>query len=325
LVKVGRHDLDVESLGWIGMKTILITGAQGFVGSYLIRELLLRGDWKVFGTRRAQDDELKILTDDEKRSVKFFETVDLQYPTSIQQVLDQDYDVVVHLAGVSRTEDAKKKPAEAWLANVGGTANLLLTLSRQRSSPPLTLFVSSLEVYGEGNGTPIREDARPNPVSVYATTKLAAEGAAVHIAAFNGIPLIIARPGMHAGRGMKGGLIPGWIRKLREGQTSVAFRGPSGVREILDVRDVVKAYLLLVDKGVPGETYNVATGKGQRFDAHFATLASGLKRDAQLVDVADPDLPDLHYSVGHGGKLASATGWMPVFSSGDTFSEMVKV
>lgn len=304
------------------MNRILITGAQGFAASYLIRELLGR-KWEVFGTRREHaDKKLGILSGDEEQKVRFFEKVDLRDRASIRQVFQEEYDYIVHLAGVSKAEIAQKYPGMAWWVNVGGTHNLLQALiaSGQR---PITLFVSSLEVYGEGH-EPAREDIPPVPVSEYAATKLGAESVAFSIARQHDLPLLIARPGVHVGP-QAGGLIHKWIGDLEDGKKEVEFGDPAGVREILNVQDVVKAYLLLLEKGKAGEAYNIAAGLAMTFAHWFKVLSDVMGKNARLVEASGPRSDwHLKFSVGEGSKLKAQTGWVPEWSVQNTFASMLK-
>ncbi len=239
-----------------------------------------------------------------------------------------DCDAVVHLAAVASGAEARRDPALAAAVNRDGTVAFAAQLAR-RDPVPRLLFVSTAEVYGGGHEGPIAEDAPIRPVSPYAESKAAAEAALLERQDREGFPVVIARPFPHTGPGQDPRFVlPAFAARLREASRSGASRIPVGnldvVRDFVDVRDVVRAYLGLIEAGEPGRCYNVATGHGQRLRDCLETLARlvGVTatpvQDAALVRPAD--IPIL---IGDPSRLHSATGWVPRIPFDRTLQDLV--
>ncbi len=189
--------------------------------------------------------------------------VDLRTNADLERLAATGVDAVAHLAAIASGAAARKDPDSAFVLNSGAT--LVLASYFVATSKPRFLFVSTGEVYGSGHAGPIAEAAPHDPVSPYAESKLGAE-AALEAVAEQGLPVIIARAFPHTGPGQSTAyVLPALAARLRDAQRTGADTVKAGnlsaVRDFLDVRDVVDAYLLLLEKGVPGEIYNVASGR----------------------------------------------------------------
>ena len=303
------------------MKT-LVTGADGFAGAHLVKELLRLG-WPVTGTRLENRTRSPVLSKEEFEAVRWV-LMDLSRSDSVREATNEDYEAVVHLAAVSASSDAGEDAGKAWEINAGGTARLLDGLVRRKSRARI-LIVSSCEVYGEGTGRPAREDDNMRPLSAYASTKVGTEISAGQFARLHHLPLMVARPWPHTGPHQQPKrLFTRWLAALEEGKREIEFGDPDAVRDYLDVRDVVRAYVALLERGEQGGPYNVATGRGQTFAQLFQILAQTLGVDARLVPVPECRRGwDAHYSVGDYTKLRSATGWSPQFDLNQTIRDMV--
>jgi GDP-4-dehydro-6-deoxy-D-mannose reductase len=140
---------------------------------------------------------------------------------------------------------------------------------------------------------------------------------------------VIARPFPHTGSGQSPEyVVPAFAKRLRAARASGAARVPTGnltpVRDLLDVRDVVRAYRLLVERGRSGEAYNVARGEGASLAEVFARLAALIGTSA--VPAVDPSLVrsvDIPHLVGDSTKLRRATGWSPTISFDQTLQGLV--
>jgi GDP-4-dehydro-6-deoxy-D-mannose reductase len=250
---------------------------------------------------------------------------------SIAPALEFGADAVVHLAAIASNREAREDPGHAWDVNAGGTARLAeaLALRRDRRADPLLLAVSTGEVYGVGAPAPRVESEPLLPVSPYAASKVGAEVAGLEVWRRTGLRVVIARPFTHTGPGQEPRFaLPGFVQRLRAARASGDLVVPTGnlepVRDLLDVRDVVEAYLLLLERGTPGEAYNISRGEGRSLAEMFAALADliGVRAEPRPDPgyVRSRDLPHL---VGDSTKLRRATGWTPRLSLDQTLRGLV--
>jgi GDP-4-dehydro-6-deoxy-D-mannose reductase len=193
------------------------------------------------------------------------------------------------------------------------------------------LVIGSAEQYGviDPARVPIGEDTPCHPASPYGRSKLAAEHAALDAHARLGVGVICVRAFNHTGPGQSPAfLVPGLATRIvtaeRAGADEIVLGNGSPVRDFTDVRDVVRAYALLVDHGEPGEVYNVCSGRGVR----VADLADALlaRASRQLRITTDPDLlrpVDVPVLVGDPSKLVTATGWTPSIPLDDTLADVL--
>jgi len=303
---------------------VLVTGADGFVGGWLVRALLAAGH-SVGGTRRSADVVSPVLTTAEGKEVEW-RLLDLRSTPSVNTAVGGAWDAVVHLAAVSSGAEARQDPGLAWEVNAAGTARLAEALL---GGGPLLLLVSTGEVYGPGTGAPRREADPVTPCSPYAASKAASELAALETARRAGLAVVIARPFPHTGPGQDGRFVlPALAARLkiahRIGAPAIATGSLAPVRDLLDVRDVTAAYLALLTAGRAGETYNIASGVGYR-------LADLLERMQRLLgsrviaeyDAALARQSDILHLVGDASRLRAATGWMPQIPLDQTLQELL--
>ena len=238
-------------------------------------------------------------------------------------------EAICHLAAQASVMRSWEDPAETTLVNVVGTLNLCAaaaTLDR----PPRILVVSSSEVYGSvGSEVPINEDQPFAPVSPYAASKASAEMVALQTWLGRGLDVVRARPFNHTGPGQRLGFVvpdlASQVAQAARGELSRIATGNLEVsRDISDVRDVVRAYRLLLHRGEPGAVYNVCRGE--------AVLVSDLLRT--LMKLAGTDVPvwadpararpaDVPIQVGDHGRLQALTGWQPEVPLDKTLADVL--
>lgn len=306
----------------------LVTGADGFVGTWLTRRLLADG-WEVTGAvqprpgaERAQPGGPGV----------HWVSLELTDPASVRRAVTQAFDAVVHLAAVASGSDAASDPGQAWQVNAAGTARLidvLVQAKRAGTGDPVFLFISTGEVYGRGDAAPRKETDVPAPCSSYAASKLGAEVAALEGWRRGGIRTVVARAFPHTGPGQDTRfVVPAFVERLRvakrSGAKAIKVGNLAPVREFLHVADVVDAYVRLLASGEAGEIYNVSSGDG-------VSVAELLDRLAKLVGVwpireVDPALvraTDIPYLLGDGSKLRARTGWAPRHSLEETLKDVI--
>jgi GDP-4-dehydro-6-deoxy-D-mannose reductase len=312
-------------------RTALITGASGFVGQWLCRELLANG-WTVVGT--AFGDAMTGVLTAEERAAVCWEHVDVRDQAGLSRLItSSNPDAIFHLAGVTFIPAAQGDPVLAHEINVLGAARLLHEVRLRRRAgeiDPPVLVIGSAEQYGIGErGRPRVETDPQAPVTDYAASKAAQEIIALEAARSDGVRVIATRSFNHSGVGQaEHFLLPALVRRaraIRDGaEPSLRIGNADTVRDFLHVRDVVRAYLLLIERGVAGEAYNVCSWTGQRVRDLAAKVLAAVGADANIV--TDPALVrrvEVPWLVGDSTKLRAATGWTPSLTCEDIIADLI--
>jgi nucleoside-diphosphate-sugar epimerase len=214
---------------------ILLTGAAGFTGRFFMTAAKAAGH-QVFVLQAN-------LTD--KSAVN-------------DEVARAQPDAVAHLAAISFVGHADE--SAFYAVNVVGTTNLLAALSALPVRPSSVLLASSANVYGNCDASPINEEQAPAPVNHYAMSKLAMEHMAWTYQ--DRLPIVITRPFNYTGPGQaQQFLIPKLVSHFARKAEQIELGNLHVEREFNDVRMVCKAYLALLEYGVPGQVYNVCSGQ----------------------------------------------------------------
>jgi GDP-4-dehydro-6-deoxy-D-mannose reductase len=232
---------------------------------------------------------------------------------------------IVHLAALSSVADSWEATEEVWRVNVLGTVNLL-EAARAAAPRARVLVASTGDVYGRAKRTPTPEDEPVAPVSPYAASKAAAELACAQ-AAQDGLDVVVTRGFQQEGPGRDERFAVGsWTAQLARleeaGGGTLAVGDLTARRDINDVRDVSRAYSLLLDTGVPSGTYNVATGKAVSMQDVLDILL-GLARCPVVVEPEPARMrpADIPLLCGDASKLEAATGWMPTIPLQQTLAD----
>jgi GDP-4-dehydro-6-deoxy-D-mannose reductase len=304
---------------------VLVTGADGFVGTRLVRTMIQAGHETVAAVHPGVADvRAKRGWPESLRLVPF----ELPRPESVREAVAGGFDAVIHLAAIASGADARKDPGLAWRINAEGTAILAEELA-QLGKSPLLLLVSTAEVYGAGSPAPRVETDPAEPQSPYAASKLGAEIAAAEVRRRNGLRVVIARPFPHTGPGQdERYVVPALARRIRIARQAKAPVVRVGnldlVRELMHVDDVIAAYLGLLESGRDGEVYNVASGRplllGDVFDQLCELLGYRVLPESHPSLMRKGDIP---YLVGDAGKLRADTGWIPSHTLERTLQEVV--
>jgi GDP-4-dehydro-6-deoxy-D-mannose reductase len=288
------------------MQTVLVTGASGFAGSHLLDRLRGTADIVAWSrSRPARADGVR------------WQEVNVRDGAAVRAAIRElRPDRVYHCAGVAHVSESWDSPTAPLAVNALGTHHLLDALRRHHRSCRV-LVTGSATVYA-ASPSALTEDSPLRPDSPYGTSKLAQELLALRAAAEDGLDVVVARAFNHTGpRQMPAYMAPSVARQIASieaGLQEAVIRvgNLDAERDLTDVRDVVAAYIALMDAGVSGEVYNVASGVGRAVRDVVETLV-GLSRVAVRVEV-DParvrpiDNPRL---VGDASRLRQLTGWSP--------------
>jgi GDP-4-dehydro-6-deoxy-D-mannose reductase len=310
----------------------LVTGGQGFVAQWAMRAMLGRG-WTVTAAGIGHVAGPEILSEDQRRSIEWVE-MDVTRGKEIAAALERaSPDVLFHLAAISHVPDAMRNPARAYEVNTVGTVRLLVELADRRRDgrgDPVVLVVGSSEQYGRHapEAMPLDEETEQRPLTLYASSKAAQELAALQVCRGEGVRIVCTRSFNHSGAGQAASFVlPALVARavaLPKSGGQLTVGNGDTVRDFLHVEDVVNAYLSLVEKGIPGEVYNVCSGEGVSIRA---LAESVLQRIGVPADISsDPALTrpvDVPVQIGSNAKLRRTTGWTPRRTREDIIDDLI--
>ena len=299
---------------------VLITGVTGFVGSHLADLCIARGDIEVFGTYRWRSRRENIA------HVKDLELVelDLMDQASVHKALKRIRpDRIFHLAAQSFVPTSWTAPTHTMEVNVIGQINLfeaIVDLGLQSSG---FLVVGSSEEYGlvHPEETPINELNPLRPLSPYAVSKVAQDLLGYQYFRSYGIRTVRTRAFNHGGPRRGEVLLPSdWAKQIAEIEQGlkepvVEVGNLDSIRDFTDVRDVVRAYWLALEKCEPGEVYNIGTGNSPSVRSVLDKLLASSDAKIEVRPVPGKMRPsDVEILVSDSSKFRAATGWEPQIS-----------
>jgi GDP-4-dehydro-6-deoxy-D-mannose reductase len=305
---------------------VLVTGAGGFVGPYLIEALAAAGH-EVHGLVRRQDrpERLRSLP----VTVQVGDLLDAgAFETLVGRLAP---DAVCHLAALSFVPEAERDPAAAYRLNVDGTLAVLAAL-RARAPKARLLFVGSADAYGAvlSDELPIDEEVPLRPLSVYGASKAAADVTAAQWGRAYGLDVVRARPFNHTGPGQSPAFVcPALARQVAEveaGRQAPVLRigNLDPVRDLSDVRDVVAGYLALLERGMSGHVYNLCSGLGRSIREVVDVFRSLARVPIDVVQ--DPALVrpvDVPRVIGSAERATADTGWRPAIPFEETAASLL--
>jgi GDP-4-dehydro-6-deoxy-D-mannose reductase len=311
------------------MKNVLITGITGFVGSHLAELMLGKGHivHGIYGWRSPMDnishikDRLNLIQADLTDAHSLEEAIKVSRP-----------DYIFHLAAQSYVPASWVMPAQTIQTNVVGQVNLLEAVRKADINPAIQIAASS-EIYGlvYPNETPIKETNPVRPLSTYAVSKLAQDMLGYQYYKSYGMKIVRTRAFNHTGP-RRGDVFvtSNWTKQVAEienlGKDPVMFVGNlHAKRDFTDVRDMVRAYLLSVEKGVPGEVYNIGSGRAISMQELLdMILALSKKKISVKQDPARMRPSDVEILVCDCAKFHEATGWKPEISFEQTIKDLLE-
>lgn len=304
------------------MKAMII-GAAGFVGGYLIHQLDTNESWELHATKLPHE---KVDADHCQ-----IHDLNIMNPDEIHALIDQVRpDYIFHLAAQSSVALSWKNPALTVDINIKGTLNLLDVIRDFSNYQPRILLIGSGEEYGfiRADETPVHEEVTPRPGNIYAATKACQNMLGSIYAKAYGMQIISVRAFNHIGPNQTPIFVAAdfckQVADIEAGRLAPVMRvgNLSAMRDFTDVRDVVRAYDLLIQKGVPGETYNVGSGHAVTIQSLLDTILS--LSDKEICVETDParlrpsDIPIIEADI---SKLAECTGWLPQIPLQTTLAE----
>jgi GDP-4-dehydro-6-deoxy-D-mannose reductase len=287
----------------------LVTGADGFVGHHLLEHLHAQGD-DAIGVDRESD-----VTD----------------ATSLLAALESlRPEAIYHLAAMTDVGGSWSNPVAYTRVNVLGTKNVLDAASHVVPTARVVL-VSSADVYGvvRPEDLPLVETFRVAPANPYASSKVEAEHVAHDAARERGQAVVIARPFNHLGAGQSTDfVVPAIVNRLlqavADGADEIVVGDLSTRRDFSDVRDIVRAYRLLIKSGVSGEVYNIASGTDVGLFDIAQRLVAAIAPHVRLA--ADESLirpVEVPVSCGSYDKLFRATKWRPTITLDESLKDVI--
>ena len=299
---------------------ILITGGTGFVGPHLIRYLKPHTSSITVlasGISSAGDPDIE------------YHSLDLRDRDLVRSLVHQVRPTsIYHLAGISSVDVSWSNPRLTYEVNVSGTYNLF-EAAMSLPSPPKILNISTSQVYGPSGGT-LTESSLVGPDNPYAATKAMAELLTVQYRNVGGC-IVTSRSFNHSGPGQTPSFFLSSVAKQfaemesDSGPPKLVVGNLSVKRDFTDVRDVVRAYGLLLERGKAGEIYNVCSGASVCL-ADIVEMFQA-KSDIKVVIETDPGrsrLSDVAEIRGDPSKLRERTGWSPLISLEQTVGDLLE-
>lgn len=308
----------------------LVTGADGFVGQWLLAALLDRG-WSVSGQIRGRTPDLVTLGNEQGGKVDWQTTAITDGPQLKEIVRSAKPDAVFHLAAQSFVPASREDPLATIETNVSGLVCLLEAV-HAHSPEASVVAVGSADAYGavKADQLPVRETQPLAPLNPYAASKAAAELIALQYARAKMCRVVATRSFNHTGPGQRASFaVASFARqvadiKAKRQEPVLAVGDLSPRRDYCDVRDVVEAYLLLAADGEPGCVYNVCSGQDRSMAEIVDMLLSIAGVRAEIRPTASLLRPvEAQVVRGDPTSLRERTGWRPVISLERTLSDML--
>lgn len=303
----------------------LITGINGFAGSYLA-ETLIQSGVSVSGIVEPGSSINYIAHIKDKLDIYQSDILDRDCIEKIFKEKNPSH--IFHLAGLSSVKDSFARPQDYFRVNlVGGEVILSAAVALKKVR---ILVVTSGDIYGDSLSAaqPVNESSPIKPLSPYAVSKAAIDMLAKVFFLHYGLEVVIARPFSHIGPRQSAGFFVPTIAQqiaaiIKQRQAPCLHLGEVDIyRDFTDVRDIVRAYVLLAEKGKAGEAYNICSG--QRF--HLRQIVYDLVKMSgrEIMIMTDPErirkveITDMHLD---NNKLRQEIGWEPQIPLAETLNE----
>jgi GDP-4-dehydro-6-deoxy-D-mannose reductase len=297
---------------------ILITGITGFVGGHLVEALA--GAHALVGITRKPSSTLPV-------EHYIGELTDTARVEGIVRIVKPEW--IIHLAGFANTGASFKDPAAAWRDNLTATLSLYDAVARSGLRPRI-LFASTGLIYGDPDepGRPCDERTTLKPASPYAASKAAADLASYQYTRNTGLDIVRVRLFNQIGpRQSADYAVANFTRQIAAIESGkqpprIETGDLSAQRDLTDIRDTVRAFPLLLEKGITGEAYNAGRGETFSMQSILDKLVAMSKVKVEVVQKADRKA-DTAVTRADATKLKTTTGWEPCIPLEQTLSDIL--
>lgn len=308
---------------------VLVTGITGFAGSHLVDYMLTLPNVEIVGIQRwrSRTENIEHFRD----RIRLVEC-DLRDASSVRDVIESVRpERIFHLAAQSFVPTSWTAPTESLVTNIIGQLNLFEAVKKTGLKPRIQLACSS-EEYGlvHENELPIRESNPLRPLSPYAVSKVGQDMLGYQYFKSFGIPIIRTRGFNHEGP-RRGPVFvcsdfAKQIADVEKGRQKpvLSVGNLDARRDFTDVRDIVRGYWLALEKGEPGEEYNLCSGRAwtirEMLDYLLSLSTSKIKIETDPTRLRPSDVPVL---LGDYSKFKKATGWEPTIPFEQTLKDLL--
>jgi len=291
---------------------VVVTGANGFVGTHTVRQLLDRGD-QVVALDLNTEGLSKIFKHDANCKIVQCNVVNEKIKDHVSQG-----DKILHLAAVPRFDEAERNPQRAVRVNVEGTLNVIQACIEKKAER--LVYSSTGSVYSRNATVPIREDAPREPDSIYGLTKKQAED---WIITYGGrLPYVILRYGYVYGKGKDWGAVGAFLKRLKEEKRPTVFGGKQ-TNDFIYIKDIVQANLLALETILLNQAYNIGSGRATSIkdvcELCIKAVRSNLKMEIKAARAFD--FPVFVYDI---SKAQTLLGFEPKWSIMDGIEDALK-
>lgn len=310
------------------MKKVFITGITGFAGSFLAEYLISLGNFTIKGTYLTEESLSLVSGIKDKIELVKLNLLDEEKVNFL--INKYKPDIVFHLAALTSPADSFQNPAATITNNVTAQINLLEAIQRNKLLDTKILIVSSADAYGivDKKDLPIDEETSFRPTNTYSVSKIAQDFLGFQYFLSYGLKIIRVRPFNHIGpRQSSKFVVASFAKQIAEIEAdkiepAIFVGNLSAKRDFTDVRDMVKAYFLAVEKGDIGDVYNIGSGTSFRISEILDKLLSLSKKQIRIqVDKSRFRPSDEQELVCNRKKFTDKTGWEPTISLETTLKD----
>ncbi len=312
------------------MKKVLITGVTGFAGSYLADLLIAKGRYKVSGTYLFEESLKNVAEIKNKLNLI---KIDLSNDKKVDNLVKETSpEIIFHLAALTSPADSFKDPTKTITNNIALQINLMESVRRNKLLNTKILVVSSGEIYGlvKKENLPIDEKAPLTPTNPYSVSKIAQDFLGLTYFLSYKLKIVRVRPFNHIGPKQSSNFVVAsfarQIAEIEKGKREPVLQvgNLDTKREFTNVKDMVSAYVLAMEKGKYGDVYNIGSGISYKIsdilDKLISFSSSKIKIQIDKNLFRPSENPEL---ICNARKFISLTDWKPKIPIGQTLKDIL--